>query len=98
MKINLYTPLETEETRAYIHYGEEKNMDVNKLKHEVLDEMADTEVTLRSQVELLEALDQYAHHSGCYNLHDQLNTFRSLVTNLQSVIARSKLIVPTEGK
>jgi len=73
-------------------------MDMNKLKHEALDEIADTEATLRSQVELLKALDVYGHHSGCYDLHDQITTFKSLVVDLQGVIARSKLIVPTEYK
>ena len=71
-------------------------MDMNKLKHEALDEIADTEATLRANIELLKALDAHPHHSGCYDLHDQVTTFMSIVVDLQGVIARSKLIVPND--
>tara|TARA_Y100001951_G_scaffold50695_1_gene40037 strand:+ start:61 stop:276 length:216 start_codon:yes stop_codon:yes gene_type:complete len=71
-------------------------MDMNKLKHETLDELANTEAALRANIELLKALDAHPHHSGCYDLHDQITTFMSIVVDLQGVIARSKLIVPND--
>jgi len=69
------------------------NFTNNEMKLEVLSSLEALTNSVKSKVEVLDALDR-DNESGSYDLHDQLTTFREVTESLEQVVLRSVSIVP----
>ena len=69
------------------------NFTNNEMKLEVLSSLEALTNSVKSKVEVLDALDR-DNESGSYDLHDQLTTFREVTESLEQVDLRSVSIVP----
>lgn len=69
------------------------NLTNNEMKLEVLSNLEALTSSVKSKVEVLDALDR-DNESGCFDLHDQLATFRKVTESLEQVVLRSVSVVP----
>jgi hypothetical protein len=69
------------------------NLTNNEMKLEVLSNLEALTNSVKSKVEVLDALDR-DNESGCFDLHDQLATFRKVTESLEQVVLRSVSVVP----
>ena len=69
------------------------NLTNNEMKLEVLSNLEALTNSVKSKVEVLDALDR-DNESGSFDLHDQLATFRKLTEDLEAVVCRSVSVVP----
>ena len=69
------------------------NFTNNEMKLEVLSSLEALTNSVKSKVEVLDALDR-DNESGSYDLHDQLTTFREVTESLEQVVLRSVSVVP----
>ena len=70
------------------------NFTNNEMKLEVLSNLESLTSLVKHKVEVLEALDRDSGESGCFDLHDQLTTFRKLTEDLEELVCRSVSVVP----
>ena len=70
-------------------------MNNDKMKLEVLQELANITAVLKGKINILSALDNDISSTGSGDLHDQLSTFDKAINSLQGVIVRSEQIVPS---
>ena len=70
------------------------NFTNNEMKLEVLSSLEALTNSVKSKVEVLDALDRDSGESGCFDLHDQLTTFREVTESLEQVVLRSVSVVP----
>ena len=69
------------------------NFTNNEMKLEILSNLEALTNSVKSKVEVLDALDR-DNESGCFDLHDQLTTFREVTESLEQVVLRSVSVVP----
>lgn len=70
------------------------NFTNNEMKLEVLSNLESLTSLVKHKVEVLDALDRDSGESGCFDLHDQLTTFRKLTEDLEELVCRSVSVVP----
>ena len=70
------------------------NFTNNEMKLEVLSNLESLTSLVKHKVEVLDALDRDSGESGCFDLHDQLTTFRKLTEDLSDLVCRSVSVVP----
>ena len=70
------------------------NFTNNEMKLEVLSNLESLTSLVKHKVEVLDALYRDSGESGCFDLHDQLTTFRKLTEDLEELVCRSVSVVP----
>jgi hypothetical protein len=72
-------------------------MDINETKLALLKEVHSLESTIANKLRILRALDKDDSHSGCYDIHDQLNSMEESLSGLAKSRGNAEKVVPTNA-